>query len=516
MYIKILKKIIHLKNLLIINFYKILFINFHSKYVIKSTDKKNSILIDLNWQNPIFYIFQIVLLSVLNSNKKFRLVSFKKSELSSFLINKLFKAKDSLCYNNIPINKIQKKIPGIHFFYDGLMKKKKLASFSFLKKKDHIDLLKKEKQKWNDQYFYFLKQIKEKKIKIAIVSHFVGIYHPLVAALLKKNVTLYHLNYLNNHMQCVKFNKTRDLFSNKANYFDVPTLNDYKNLSKDKRKKYLRDGKNYYKGLTNSKKGQISRVKAYGEGKPLFSSKKKFNENLQLNPRKKNVIILGNCWTDYPNSQGKSWFGDYFHWLDYTLQIIEKDKKYNWILKPHPAEHEYDGNSMYELIKKKLPDHIKFWPKHANSNDIIISGDIIISSRGSAGHEHILSNKKTLTAEKTRYSHLKLSKFCKNKNEYRDVLKNLQNLKAPTTKQKKKTLLYLSIVHSDAAMHKYLNNLPFGTLGLNAYKFSYNFLDKNKKKFYNETKVIKNWIISNKNKYNTFKKIYNDKFNKSN
>lgn len=510
LYKKIIKKIVYIKDTVIQNFFKLLFVFNHYKYVAKSISKKDSILIDINWQNPIYYILQIILLSVLNSKKQFKIITFRKNKFSFPFINMLFKSSESLFYQNIKYERTKiQKIPGIHFFYDSLLKKMKLPSFDFLTNSYKSQILKKEKKNWSDQYFYFTNQIKKKKIRIAVISHFFGIYHPLVAALLKLDVKVYHLNFLNNHMQCMKFNKFDDLFSNKTDYFDVPTLNDFKNLKQNKLRKYLNDGKNYYKELKKSKKGQVSRIKVYGKGNPFFRSKKYFCDYLGLNQNKKNVIILGNCWTDFSNTQGEAWFKDYYQWFNFTLKNIKKNKKYNWLLKPHPAEHEYDGATMLDFIKKeKLPNHVKLWPKKANANDIIRSGDIIISARGSASYEHILANKKVLTADKTLYSPLKICRFCKNKSEYKNILKSIDKLKIPSGKQIKDTLLYLSIVHSDNLTKKFINNLPYGTQGLNSFKSAFNFLNNNKKKLNNELKVVKNWVNSDLKKYNTFKKIY--------
>jgi len=170
-----------------------------------------------------------------------------------------------------------------------------------------------------------------------------------------------------------------------------------------------------------------------------------------LGQEKKIVCIFGHAFIDGNFLSGWRIFRDNLTWIRKTLNFITKDKNYNWLIKPHPAEIEYvhaETNTVNEFnsIASKFK-HIKLAPNdisHRSLNDFV---DYVVTNNGSAGFEYTAYGKKSLLAARSDYSDFLFKKqMPKNEFEYFKKLENFENIEQVSKEQIEKAKIFSFLI----------------------------------------------------------------------
>jgi hypothetical protein len=227
------------------------------------------------------------------------------------------------------------------------------------------------------------------------------------------------------------------------------------------------------------------------ENKKVYS-KDEICELYNWDKKKKIVCIFGHAFIDGNFLSGWRIFRDNLTWLRKTLNFITKNEKYNWLIKPHPAEIEYvhsKTNTINEFnsIASKF-NHIKLAPNdisHRSLNDFV---DYVVTNNGSVGWEYTIYGKKSLLAARSDYSDfLFKEQIPKNESEYFKKLENFENVEQVSEEQIEKAKIFSFLV-SDLC---YVENLLYPA----RYDVSL-FVDIDK--FWNEaSELVDNYLSEN-------------------
>jgi len=198
------------------------------------------------------------------------------------------------------------------------------------------------------------------------------------------------------------------------------------------------------------KKRKRGEVKSYYQGSAIYAKANKFKNKInktQLLKKmnitdkhfKKIILIAAHAFSDSPHGNGKIIFRDYYSHLKETLEFISTKKELLstlWIVKPHPWSDKYDEVGIAKkLIHKFLSKNIKICPAQVNAKDLLDICDNVVTVKGSIGIEFACEGKKPILAGYAAYSGLGFTLDSKNKNEYFQHIKNVNNIK-PLPKKK--------------------------------------------------------------------------------
>ena len=186
------------------------------------------------------------------------------------------------------------------------------------------------------------------------------------------------------------------------------------------------------------------------ENKKIYS-KEEICNLYNWDKRKKIVCIFGHALIDGNFLSGWRIFKDNLTWIRKTLTFITKNKNYNWLVKPHPAEIAYiysQTNTVKEFnsIASKFK-HIKLAPNdisHRSLNEFV---DYVVTNNGSAGWEYTLYGKKSLLAARSDYSDFIFKKqMPKNEFEYFKKLGNFENIEQVSEEQIEKAKIFSFLI----------------------------------------------------------------------
>lgn len=162
---------------------------------------------------------------------------------------------------------------------------------------------------------------------------------------------------------------------------------------------------------------------------------------------KKIACIFSHALIDGNYLQGWRIFRDNLTWLKETLNFIKKNNQYNWLIKPHPMEIEYDNLSKTDTLNEfnllGHLTHIKLVPDDISKNSLIELTNFAVTCNGTVALEYASFGKKSLMAGRSDYSDILFNnKIPKNKNEYFMRLKNLDLLEKISDKQIENAKIY--------------------------------------------------------------------------
>lgn len=505
-------------NLLFVYLYQILSISSlrkfnkkFSKIYIKNKKKKDlNILCEGLWVNPIHFIRLNLFLSSLKSFYKLNITGLCLSSISKIdyiLFKTIINTKPKFLQNfnthesfylNQKINKSNqfnhKFLPN-HILRDIYLKIFKTPSVNFYFK--DRNRLKKYIKKI---CFKYEKIIKEKKIRIAILSHQSNLHMgPLCWVLLKNNIPVFILNGMNHHITIRKMNSLKHVYKP---FDDVIDYEIFSKLTFKQKLFYEKKGLISLKKTLLKNKSDFARLNIYRDKKPKFKNINEFKKHYRFDNNKKIFVIMSNCFTDYPNSKKNTWYKDYYEFLFQAIYAAKKTN-FNWILKPHPAEHEY-GVSMTDLIKTKKIDigkNIRIW-SNSNNFDLLNYVNGIVTASGTSAIEHTCLGKIAICAEESIYSNLKFNKFSKNKKEFINLISNIDKIKLTKKEIQKARIFYYFL------MEDLTNFLPSQHYGKKIYKKLINFWQQNEKEIFNEIDLMKNWFKTGSSKYDVYKKLH--------
>ncbi|WP_308009582.1 hypothetical protein [uncultured Fusobacterium sp.] len=215
-------------------------------------------------------------------------------------------------------------------------------------------------------------------------------------------------------------------------------------------KNYLIEIDNYFIDKFKGKITSFDSINAYNNKK--IYSKNEIIDALKLDKEKKIVVIMAHAFSDAPHV-GKSIYSDYYIWIKETLKIVKDLNEVNWVIKEHPSSFWYgEKNIVREIIEKNEIKNVTFYSNNLSTAGIKNIADCIITDKGTAGLEFACFGIPCVLAGESYYSGYGFSHEVKSKEEYKNILKNIKNIKKLNEEQINNAKLlyyYIYIYHND-------------------------------------------------------------------
>lgn len=215
----------------------------------------------------------------------------------------------------------------------------------------------------------------------------------------------------------------------------------FKNIAISEGTKHL---KNRFFGLVGNQDTGSSKIA--NKDKRDYSKKeicKLFNWDIN----KKIACVYSHALIDGNYLQGWRIFRDNLTWLKETLNFIKKHNQYNWLIKPHPMEIEYDNLSKTDTEKEfnlmQRLTHINLVPNDISKISLIELTDFAVTCNGTAALEYASFGKKSLMAGRSDFSDILFkNRIPKSKNEYFKRLENLDLIEEISDEQIENAKIY--------------------------------------------------------------------------
>ena len=227
-------------------------------------------------------------------------------------------------------------------------------------------------------------------------------------------------------------------------------------------------------------------------------SKDELCKKLNLDNKKKFVIVFSHNVYDGVFEIRRKLFIDNFIWLKETLNILSQNPNINVLVKKHPTEFsllpikDISLRAIEETTELKHKN-IKLYPESLSPQFIRDNTHCIVTGHGTAGIEYACYGIPSISCNNSPYSYCKTSYEAKNYNQYEDLLKNIERLPRLSDAQIEKSLVLFFLTHAlDKNNNEFFDALPdFHPSELVGFEknFEYRFLQKIFKKLKNIKKV---------------------------
>ena len=390
------------------------------------------------------------------------------------------------------------------YFYDGVLKQEKIG---------RVDIGNPRLNEYLARTLQYLDDyqaiVDGHNIKSAIISHPTHFrFSTLVWVLILNNIPIYLANAWNGHIS-IRVISTQQHMT--IPYDDAPTAEEIQTLTANDRRRLISVGRRYLARLHEGNEGEVARVGVYGSGKAVCSDRDGFIEKVGADPMKPIVVVMGNCWPDYPSGYGPTWYTDYVDWFLITCEIIKDLDSCNWLLKVHPAESEYGTKTtLRKLVGDHLPTGMFHWPEGVSGVEINAFADCVVTARGTSAIEYSAAGKKVITASPSIYSSCGFVHVAGSRPEYHDLLRKAHILPGPNKKQIEDAQIFIA---STSADENSINRLrfPYQWLSYRLYSKLPAFLKANATLIAQEVEMVKVWDKFGAGRYNTFKNLEHDK-----
>ena len=183
-----------------------------------------------------------------------------------------------------------------------------------------------------------------------------------------------------------RFNEKNIFLGDQFKNFNQILNKFYKRINLKNKKKIISNTKKDLKNIFSGKN-----LKYYGVLPNSQKNTFKKIDNFKFYKKSNNfkILIAAHDFFEGPNLWGKFVFPDFYDWLKYLVNYVDKDKKSNreWFLKPHPDA----SKEQLEIIKKLLKKNnkIKILPSNTTHRELINNKiNFVLSARGSIGHQY--------------------------------------------------------------------------------------------------------------------------------
>ena len=396
--------------------------------------------------NKLKIIFYNILLKFKLSH--FKLLSFYSNE--NLLIPNLSEINASTKYLK-KLKSIKKKTDILGLKFEGI-KIGDLLYDSYLRKYNAhtIDLKSDEFRNFfiyfSKLFIFWFKYIKKNKVKSVIASH--PVYENAVPLRIS-----YSLKNKDTFTASTHFTYRHSL---KHPSIEYNVKNRFNKLNKNEKKRGLKISKI---NLIKKFKGTETMDTLLGERTPITQ---KINEK-KINTSNNNILIAIHSFSDAPHVFGNSVFEDHYEWLRFLGNETKKNTKFNWLLKVHPIFYDKEI-SVVNKILKDFP-HIKILSKNTTNEELINKGvKFVLSVYGSVTYEYAYFGIPSILATINHpYKKYKFLKDARNKQEYKKIINNLENLKFSFSRDEVIEYYYMRFVRVNKLFKNYANTVK--TLG---------------------------------------------------
>jgi hypothetical protein len=282
---------------------------------------------------------------------------------------------------------------------------------------------------------------------------------------------------------------------------------------------------NYHKNFLklNSKKKLLDVGKKLIEDRLLGNSKLSYLKSspylrikndekltkINLNNKKKNIIIFAHCFFDAVHRFRYSLYNDYYEQIKFFIKLSKKCKNFNWLVKQHPNDLK-ENDEVYKKLFKKEKNIVLLNKKTPNSLILKkIKPYIAITNNGSISHELAYHKIPVINTGDNVHINYKFNLNPKNKNQLLDMIINIKKYtkKLDFNKKNLYEFMYMHFQHPWEINQekKLLKDNFFATKN---FKFNstdkiYKYYIKNHKKNISSIeKYIKIFLKNNKSKLN--------------
>lgn len=170
--------------------------------------------------------------------------------------------------------------------------------------------------------------------------------------------------------------------------------------------------------------------------KRVLSREDAVNE-LHLDPKKKNVVIMAHTFTDAVYNYGDLFYRDYYDWTENTLALAAKNDKVNWILKPHPTRSAYheSQDSIEDMFARYKTDNMYLLSDDVSAESIKNMADVLITIGSNAGGEFACFGIPVVIVGKPYFGKLGFTIEPGSKSDYEKCLAHVEDIKPLTEKQ---------------------------------------------------------------------------------
>lgn len=390
--------------------------------------------------------------------------------------------------------------PG-HLLYDGILKSEALGTIDgdFPRLAGYLA----QTLAYLDQYSPL---ITPEKVSAVIVSHPVHFRLSTLTYLsLARGLPVYVLNYVNEHITIRRLKTPHHMVQGA---FERPEFADVAKLDPEVKTQLARIGKDYLDLIRAGTSSEGSIVGVYDGKSANADARSQFLAQLGLDEAKPTVVIMTNCWPDFPNVYFPGWYTDYVDWFRKTLDIIVSCPDSNWIIRPHPAEFMYGAKTRIDtMMPSPLPPNIAVWPNGASGNMVAAVADLVVTAAGTAGVEYPALGKAVLIARDTAYAHWGFTSFGRTLAEYTDLLRSVVSIGKPSAEQCERAQIYLALTLCSAPQVGTAYRYPWGTLSYRLWPDIRRFIRENRGSIGHEADMMQRWLSSDIDSYNVFKSI---------
>jgi len=157
------------------------------------------------------------------------------------------------------------------------------------------------------------------------------------------------------------------------------------------------------------------------------------NSKYSIDSEKPVVVVMSHIFTDANHIGSRLLFDDYMGWLRETLDFAADTDVANWLVKPHPHDSNFknkgDVHKEVERATADVDEH-SVWalPEETNPRSLLDFADVIITAKGTAGHEFPCFGIPAIIAGDTPYSEFGFTIDPMSRAEYFDTLRNVEEI----------------------------------------------------------------------------------------
>ena len=278
--------------------------------------------------------------------------------------------------------------------------------------------------------------IKE-KFDAVMVCHQIGIKSGVMLRTALRYGCLAYLRTGHHQSALLCFSQLEEVY----NYPQKPSPKDIEHVIKLLGPDFEFAFESFFKKETSGQGGKDSLL-AFSTQNKLYKDRNSFLQEFALDPSKKNIFVMLHAFNDAPHSHfEKMVFKDYYDWFIQTLAFAKTYPQVNWIFKQHPSIRHYPAKDVdWERIFKGLPKNIIYLDENRkiDTRSLIACADCVITCLGSVGFQlPALARIPSIAASDNHYTNLGFALEPQTKEEYFEILKNLNSVQLLTAEQQK-------------------------------------------------------------------------------